>query len=229
MSKKTQNTDHSSQNQKYCPKDSFIIDSVICSKEVQKIAGVEFFQTLPTSEFEGNLNIEVVVHEERISQNIVVIRDKIVNIGVVPTTITISDTAGSLDIQEGIPFQEETECPGVCPGDVVTEAPLQVEAAIAQIIQYNNADPGFRNFRFIIKIILRTTITATRPVIKSKDGCFIDVNRDRCEIPFPSTIQPPVLFGGATSLLSSFSAKNTILPMRNETLKNSPPPEKHTN
>lgn len=184
------------------PKDSrIIVDSVICSKEVQKIAEVETFSDFLRGDI---VKIDVVVHEDDISQNIIVIKDKIVSIGVVPVTINFSGTfAGSpFSLQEGIPFQEETECLGVCPEDTVTESPLQVEVAIAQSIRYNLSDiPDLERLLFIIKVILRTTVTATRQVVKSKDRCLIDLNENRCKAQIPSSIQPPDLFGGETTFL----------------------------
>ncbi|MEK4031442.1 hypothetical protein MKZ02_23700 [Pseudobacillus sp. FSL P4-0506] len=43
-----------------------------------------------------------------------------------------------------------------------------------------------------VEIILQTTITDVRPVIKSKDGCFSNLNPDHCKNPSPSNIPLPV-------------------------------------
>ncbi|RJS59164.1 hypothetical protein [Bacillus sp. PK3_68] len=179
------NKSNSLPSQNHCLNDSLIIDSVICSKKVQKIAE---FDNIGVS-FAGaeDINIDVTVQEDRIAQNILVIKDKVINIGAVPVTVTATPPSGpgSAEFSRILSFQEETECPGACPGDTVTEAPLQIEAIIAQAIQTEFDDPPF--FSIIVKIILQTTITVTRPVIKSKDGCFIDVNKDRCA-PLPSSV-----------------------------------------
>jgi hypothetical protein len=209
-------------DQNHYPKDCHIIDSVICSKKVQKIAES---RTGFTVGFSGStdVNIDVTVHEDRIDQNIVVIKDKIVNIGVVPVTIIVRPTSGpgSIILEDILRFQEETECPGVCPEDTVTETPLQVEAVIAQAIQTGSFNGGTPAFAIVVKVILRTRITATRQVVKSKDGCLIDVNENRCEAPIPSIIQPPTLLRGQTAFPRVLSTDNAMLLTENETLNSS--------
>ncbi|MED4476337.1 MULTISPECIES: hypothetical protein [Bacillaceae] len=216
MNMKNKSIDYSLQN--HCPKDSLITKNVICSKTVQKIAETQRFVG-----FGGgteDINIDVTVHKNRIASNIVVIKDKIVNIGVVPVTVIIRSGTGSITFEDIISFQEETECPGVCPEDTVTETPLQVEAVIAQPIRLDGF-VGATAFQIIIKVILRTTITATRPVIKSRDGCLIDLNKDLCKTQLPPTIQPPTIPGSAAGFPTVLSAKNAILLTGNESL-NSP-------
>ncbi|MED4687583.1 hypothetical protein [Peribacillus frigoritolerans] len=142
--------------------------------------------------------VEIIVDEENIAQNIVVIKDKIVNIGFIPiTVIVIRDNRRVIPLAVNLPFQKETECPGACPGDTVMETPLQVEAVIIQplpnVLTPIERRPFLAGLDVIrVKIILRTTITVVRPVIKSKDGCFSDVNQDRCKNSTPLTITLPV-------------------------------------
>lgn len=199
MNKKAQNTGHSSQNRKYYPKDSLITDSVICSKEVQKITEIDFPR--------GFLGVEIgpggvltpqpglTVNLEGVSQNIVLLRDKIVNIGFFPVTITRGDTPVPGLEEVNLPLQEETDCPGVCPEDIAIEAPFQVEAVIIQPIPRSVSATDEVVVLDIVrfKIVLRTTITVVRPIINSKDGCFVkDVNEHRCETPSPRNIVLPV-------------------------------------
>ncbi|NBJ71367.1 MULTISPECIES: hypothetical protein [Clostridia] len=143
---------------------------------------------------EGTLtpSLTITVDSSGISQNIIPLKDMVVNIGYVPATSFVGGTRlGSANI----PFQKETTCPGVCPEDRAVESSLQVEAIIVQPLP-NAIIPALITLGPTdiarVKIILRTVITVTRPVIKSKDRCFTDVNQNRCENPTPLNINPPV-------------------------------------
>jgi hypothetical protein len=170
-----------------------LVNSVVCSKTVQKVAEA----TLPIGIFLATLtltdiiSINVVPNLSAITTNARIIKDKVVNIGLIPATITIATTiVGSelLTFNTTIPFQEHTDCPGACPEDLLQETPLQVEGIFVQ--------PGVPVLDvagltlvegILVKIILRTTITVTRQVLVDEDGNFCDVT-DRCIT--PST--PPV-------------------------------------
>src|SRR4051812_13213031 len=67
------------------PSDCTIIDSVICSKTVQKVAQVdiELEELSPPSVITNGVltpPVNVIVDESRIDQNVVLIKDKVVNI-----------------------------------------------------------------------------------------------------------------------------------------------------
>jgi hypothetical protein len=129
-----------------------------------------------------------------IVQNRTILRDKVVNIGFVPATITVAGVATPVSVS--LPFQEHTDCPGACPEDTLIEAPLQVEATIIQpipLVAVGGVLPGVA--AAVFKVILRTTITVVRPLIaKTHHGafdCLQDVNTNRCETTTPPTISFP--------------------------------------
>lgn len=205
-----------------CHNDAILEERVICSKVVQKVAQIDIplfslniaLANAGRSDFVeigpgGTLTpaVDLIVDESGISQNIVLLRDKVINLGFVPVTITVGGIPVSFIIFEipavggtttvvTLPFQEETDCPGACPEDTVIEAPLQVETSIVQPIPavlsnfIGQIASAQNTIRF--KVILRTTITVVRPVIRSKDSCFSDVNQHRCETPNPSSVTLPV-------------------------------------
>jgi hypothetical protein len=170
-----------------------LVNSVVGSKTVQKVAET----TLPLGVFLAALtladiiSINVVPNLSGITTNARIIRDKVVNIGLIPATFTISTTiVGSelLTFNTTIPFQEHTDFPGACPEDLLQETPLQVEGTFVQ--------PGVPVLDvagltlvdgILVKIILRTTITVTRPILLDAEGNFCDVS-DRCT----TTGTPPV-------------------------------------
>ncbi|MGG0251590.1 hypothetical protein ABEY24_25200 [Peribacillus frigoritolerans] len=193
--KKTESAHDHASNQDHCLNDSILVDSVICSKEVKKVTELDIpLAILPIEIGPGGIltpELSITVDSSGISQNVIVLKDMVVNIGYVPAS---SFVGGTLLGSANIPFQEETDCPGVCPGDIAVESPLQVEAIIIQplpnaIIPALIASGPTDIAR--VKIILRTTITVIRPIIKSKDGCLIDVNPARCEAPTPLNITLP--------------------------------------
>lgn len=173
--------------------DCILVNSVVCSKTVQKVAEV----TLPLGLFPGLLDIAsiisiaVVPNIAGITHNVTVIRDKVVNIGLIPATITITvaGIAAPLTLTTTLPFQEHTDCPGACPEDVVQETPFVVEGIFTQpgvpIVDVAGLEiiTGI-----LIKIILRTTITVTRQVIVDENGHICDI-ANRCE---PFTMPPAI-------------------------------------
>lgn len=185
------------------PKDCTIIDSVVCSKTVQKVAQVDIaleeFDPVDVDIVNGVLTpaVNVIIDEGRIDQNIILIKDKVVNIGAVPITITVGGTPLAEFTDANVVFQEETDLPGVCPGDTVRESPFQIEAVIIQPIPNVIVEVGEDVDDIVrIKIILRTTITVTRQVMIDKDGNKCDVNERRCEpttTPIFNLPVPPLL------------------------------------
>ncbi|MCP3029648.1 hypothetical protein [Halobacillus sp. A5] len=167
--------------------DCVLVNSLVGTKSVQKVAEV----TLPLTVFEGLgvlediVSINVVPNTDAITQNVRVIRDKVVNIGLIPATITITIAGIELPVtlSTTIPFQEHTDFPGACPEDTVQEAPLEVEGIFTQPgVPVLTGPLGIDLVEGILfKIILRTTITVTRPVIQDRFGRVCDVNPNRCD------------------------------------------------
>ncbi|WP_140321958.1 hypothetical protein [Oceanobacillus rekensis] len=153
---------------------------------VQKVAET----TLPLGLFPGLLDVDdivsinVVPNLGAITQNARVIRDKVVNIGLIPATITVTILGVDLPvtITTSLPFQEHTDCPGACPEDMLFETPLEVEGIFTQ--------PGVPVVDvgglalvegILVKIILRTNITVTRQLIQDEHGNLCDANPNRCD------------------------------------------------
>ncbi|KAB7705982.1 hypothetical protein F9802_13025 [Bacillus aerolatus] len=147
--------------------------------------------------------ITVTVDTAGIVQNATILRDKVVNMGTVPVTISV---AGAVGLPFTLQFQEHTDCPGACPEDTLIETPLQVEGTLVQPILGATIAGLVDVDVAVVKVILRTTITVVRPLIAKTNhhafDCLQDVNPDRCETPtipttvtFPTTT-PPAGGGG---------------------------------
>ncbi|MCQ6282336.1 hypothetical protein [Bacillus sp. EB600] len=174
-----------------------LVNSVVCSKDVQKVAEL----TLPITAFAGLVladivSINVVPNLAGITANARIIKDKVVNIGLIPVTITITVTTPGVTIAPlttTIPFQAETDCPGACPEDTLVETPLQVEGIFVQpgVPIVTGPLVGALVTGILFKIILRTTITVVRPLLVDEHGNFCDVT-DRCiTTGTPATITLP--------------------------------------
>ncbi|MFS0611970.1 hypothetical protein [Lederbergia ruris] len=86
----------------------------------------------------------------------------------IPATITVAGLPTT--VTANLPFQQHTPCPGACPEDILSVAPLEAEGIIAGSVR------RFRKVRIIV-VILRTTITVTRPMIgKSNQKSFSYLN-----------------------------------------------------
>lgn len=166
--------------------DCVVVNSLVGTKSVQKVAEI----TLPLTAFDGLgvlediVSINVVPNVNAITQNARIIKDKVVNIGLIPATITITIAGIELPVtlNTSIPFQEHTDFPGACPEDTLQESPLEVEGIFTQPgVPVLTGPLGVDLVTGILfKVILRTTITVTRPVIKDSLGHVCDVNPDRC-------------------------------------------------
>ncbi|MFB5663983.1 hypothetical protein [Alteribacillus sp. HJP-4] len=176
--------------------DCILVNSVVGSKSVQKVAEI----TLPITAFEGLdlaeiVSISVVPNLDAITMNARIIRDKVVNIGLVPATITITLLGGVVltPLTTTIPFQEHTDFPGACPEDILQESPLEVEGIFTQpgVPVLTGPVVGDLLEGILFKIILRTTITVIRPVLQDGSGNFCDINQNRCDI---STTPPTFTF-----------------------------------
>ncbi|MCQ6274849.1 hypothetical protein JMM81_07690 [Bacillus sp. V3B] len=173
--------------------DCTLVNSVVCSEKVQKVAEL----TLPLTAFgiedlDDICAVNVVPNTAGITQNVRVIKDKVVNIGTVPVTITITLTTGdTVTLTTSLPFQAHTDCPGACPEDLVQETPLEVEGIFVQPGVPVVVGEGAPVTGILFKIILRTSFVVVRPVIVDKHGDICDVV-DRCDSNgIPSTIFLP--------------------------------------
>ncbi|WP_173918924.1 hypothetical protein [Halobacillus sp. Marseille-Q1614] len=166
--------------------DCILVNSVVGSRSVQKVAET----TLPITAFDGLTSLEdivsisVVPNLDGITMNARVIRDKVVNIGLIPATITITLVGGVVlaPLTTSIPFQAHTDFPGACPQDILQETPLEVEGIFTQpgVPVLTGPVVGDLLEGILFKIILRTTITVTRPVLQDGSGNICDVNQNRC-------------------------------------------------
>ncbi|MGJ3195482.1 hypothetical protein [Peribacillus frigoritolerans] len=186
--------------------DCVLVNSVVGSKMVQKVAEI----TLPATLFTGLVvadivSITVVPNLAGITHTATVIRDKVVNIGLIPATISIAVSTPGLTIDPittSIPFQEHTDFPGACPEDIVTESPFVVEGTFTQVgVPVVDIAELELITGILVKVVLRTTITVTRPVIMDSHGGICDVNDRRCENPttpptFNLSAPPNGLLGG---------------------------------
>ncbi|WP_404449368.1 hypothetical protein LG307_07145 [Sutcliffiella horikoshii] len=133
----------------------------------------------------GLVSVRVRPVFNEIESEITVVKDKIINLGFVPAFLEVRILGSAvplLSLPIRIYFQEHTDCPGVCPGDTVTETPYVVEATLDQeLIQIENGNLVLNLLLF--KAILRTTITATRPTLVDPydHDCVRDVNEHRCD------------------------------------------------
>ncbi|WP_163579998.1 hypothetical protein [Gracilibacillus saliphilus] len=166
--------------------DCVVVNSLVGTKTVQKVAEV----TLPITAFAGLgvlddlVSVNLTPNVDAVTQNARVIKDKVVNIGLLPVTITVSILGIELPVtlDTTIPFQEHTDFPGACPQDIVQETPLEVEGTFIQPGVPVIGAAGIELVEGILfKVVLRTTITVTRPVIQDSQGNICDVNPNRCD------------------------------------------------
>ncbi|MGE7647782.1 hypothetical protein ACQKM1_08255 [Peribacillus frigoritolerans] len=184
--------------------DCVLVNSVVGSKAVQKVAEA----TLPFTAFAPAIpagstivSVSVVPNLAGITRNTTIIRDKVVNIGLIPVTITVTFLApgaaapATATLTTSLPFQEHTDFPGACPEDTVIEPPLVLEGIFAQPGVPVIGPTGLVTAdAILVKIVLRTTITVVRPVIVDKHGGICDVNERRCETtttPTTNTLPAP--------------------------------------
>ncbi|MBT2668332.1 hypothetical protein J7J00_23105 [Bacillus sp. ISL-4] len=185
--------------------DCVLVNSVVGSKAVQKVAEA----TLPFTAFAPAIpagstivSVTVIPNLAGVTRNTTIIRDKVVNIGLIPVAITVTFTAPGTTapiltalLSTSLPFQEHTDFPGACPEDTVIEPPLVVEGIFAQPgVPVIGTTGLVTTNAILVKIVLRTTITVTRPVIVDSHGGICDVNERRCETtttPTTSTLAAP--------------------------------------
>ncbi|WP_208590854.1 hypothetical protein [Gracilibacillus suaedae] len=167
--------------------DCVVVNSLVGTKSVQKVAEL----TLPITAFAGLdvledlVSVQLVPNINEVTQNARVLRDKVVNIGLLPVTITvtIAGVEAPVTLDTTIPFQEHTDFPGACPEDTLQETPLEVEGIFTQpgVPIVTGPVVGDLVTGILFKVVLRTNITVTRPVIQDAHGNVCDVNPNRCD------------------------------------------------
>ena len=171
--------------------DCVLVNSVVGSKMVQKVAEATFPFTAFTPVIPAGstiVSVAVVPNLAGVTRNTTIIRDKVVNIGLIPVTITVTflapgaTTPATAVLSTSLPFQEHTDFPGACPEDMVVEPPLTIEGIFAQPgVPFVGGTGLVTTDAILVKIVLRTTITVTRQVIVDSHGGICDVNERRCE------------------------------------------------
>ncbi|MGG0248135.1 hypothetical protein ABEY24_07145 [Peribacillus frigoritolerans] len=207
--------------------DCVLLNSVVCSKKVQKVAELPvpisslftivapavLSPALIATLLAGIATISVTPNLAGIVINRRVIRDKVINIGFVPAVVTVTLLPGfvlpagvtlATPITFNLPFQEHSDCPGACPEDTVIETPFELEATFAQIggsVLTPIAGVGTFVTGVVIKAIFRTTLTVTRQVIVDGHGNVCDVE-NRCDTPTvaPNFFLPSTGTGTGTGL-----------------------------
>ena|SRR5699024_7861445 len=119
--------------------DCIVVDSLICSKKVYKIA--ELSVPIPTlgdiiDIGPGGVITPLVSLTPEISGIVTqttVVKNMVINTGYLPANVTILGIETPLQIN--IPFQQETVCPGVCPEDTIHESPFKIESVVTQGIE----------------------------------------------------------------------------------------------
>lgn len=164
--------------------DCIVVDSLICSQQVSVVAELSIPITtlgdIITIGPGGVIDppITLIPDISNIVSQTTVLKNMIVITGYLPASVTILGIETPLQIS--IPFQAEVNCPGVCPGDRIIQAPFKIESTITQGIEAL----GISVANVLFKVLLSTTVTATRPVIvKDSDLNLVgDINEDRCEM-----------------------------------------------
>ncbi len=160
------------------------VNSVIGSKTVQKVAEL----TLPLASIgipEGITPV-IIANPGGIVMRGTLIDGKVINSGYVPILLTIP-VATPVTIALNLPFQAETEFPGACTGDQLTETLPVIEGVIPPVITpAGSVISGVVVSTITLKAIIRTTITVTRSkIVQGFFNVCGDVNPDRCV-----TVQP---------------------------------------
>ncbi|QGH34638.1 hypothetical protein GI584_11615 [Gracilibacillus salitolerans] len=166
--------------------DCVVVNSLVGTKSVQKVAELTLPLTaLGLDVLEDLVSVQLVPNLNEVTQNARILRDKVVNIGVLPVTITvtIAGVEAPVTLDTTIPFQEHTDFPGACPEDTLQETPLEVEGIFTQpgVPVVTGPVVGDLVTGILFKVILRTNITVTRPIIQDAQGNICDVNPNRCD------------------------------------------------
>ncbi len=173
--------------------DCVLVNSVVGSKMVQKVAEATFpFTAFVPAIPAGSeiINVVVAPNLAAVVRNTRILRDKVVNIGLLPVTITVTFLApgaaapDTAVLATSLSFQEHTDFPGACPEDTVIESPFVVEGIFSQEgTPFITGAGVVTTDAILIKVVLRTNITVTRQVIVDPHGGICDVNDRRCDPP----------------------------------------------
>ncbi|MCM3735299.1 hypothetical protein M3215_05575 [Bacillus cytotoxicus] len=130
------------------------------------------------------------------------IEGKVINSGFVPITATINivGVPTPINVSLNLPFQEETECPGACPGDDLQEATPIIEAVLEPVLTptINAVGTIVAVSTITFKVIIRTQITVSREkLVQAGVTVLGDINSDRC-----TTLQPTSPVSRTTTFFS---------------------------
>jgi len=183
------------QKQQPCPSPSvecLKVLSVVCTKNVQKVAelSVPAAAILPAAFPPASLPLisfsNVTANPNGIVMRGTLVEGKVINSGFVPITATLNVLDGliptPIPISFNLPFQEETECPGACPGDDLQETVPVIEAVLEPVITPGIEVGGVLALGTItFKVIIRTQITVSREkLVQAGVTVLGDLNPDRC-------------------------------------------------
>lgn len=162
--------------------DCIVVDSLICSRKINPVA--ELIIPIPTL---GDIidigpggvisplvtltpNINGIIFQTTVTKDLIVIT------GFLPASITILGIETPLNIN--IPFQEEINCPGICPEDTISPPTFTISSVITQGIEAL----GITVANILFKVVLSAQVTVTRPIIAKANDLRIvgDVNINRC-------------------------------------------------
>lgn len=162
--------------------DCIVVDSLLCSSHESVIAEI----TVPAATIGGIIvigpggtitpAITLTPDISNIVFNTTVVKNLVIITGYLPANVTILGI--ELPVQITIPFQHEVSCPGLCPEDNVTLSPFRIESTVTQGLEAL----GVSVASILFKVVLSTTVTATRQVIVKADDLRVvaDVNENRC-------------------------------------------------
>ncbi|RWR06328.1 hypothetical protein [Siminovitchia fortis] len=185
--------------------DDVLVNKIVCSRPVRITA--ESSLIVFTSPELLPLPITLTPDLEGIVLNSTILKDAVVTAGYVPVSVTVGIlTTVTLDL----PFQQLTPCPGACPVDILTAAPAEIEAIIIQPIPIGAPD-GVVELSIMFKVILRTKITVTRPMIgklnQKSSSCLKGVCPHHPEVE-PRRVQFPLIGAENATLTTESDIEN---------------------
>ncbi len=183
--------------------DCLKVNSVICSKTVQKVAEL----TLPAVDIGigadndlGLVDFNIVPNPAGIVMRGTLVEGKVIISGYVPVSVTVILAGVALpSFTLNLPFQAETDCPGACPGDDLQETQPVIEAVLEPVFT-PQVSVGEINLvgTVTFKVIIRTHITVSREkLVYSTVNVIGNINEDRCRRSETSITSPTrTFFGG---------------------------------
>lgn len=144
------------------------VPKVICTEQVQEVGQV----TIPAPAgltldvLTGLLNATVSLQLAGTPQirSITVLPNKIVNMGVVPVSLSVNNVV-AIQLLE-IPFQAEVECPGAAPGeDIVQKHDVEVEGFAISPVQILAGTPAVLTLSLILKTVVNVCVVVSKETI----------------------------------------------------------------